>query len=129
MITTDFIKRINKDVEQAIQAVADKHSVTIKLGSTRYEPTEYTTKLIVTTKEGEVVRKETEESNSKSYALMLGLPEETLGNIFTMRGETYKVVKVDGRRPKYPIIYRKAKVNDKARYKMTLESYKRVARL
>lgn len=116
-ITRNRIRQINADIEKALWSVAEKHGVEISVGNSSFTDVEYTTKLTVKTEGSE----QREREQSREYAKMLGLPEGIVGRDFVMRGETCKVVRIDPKKRKYPVIIKKP--NGK-KYKVTVESVK-----
>ena len=89
------LKVINKEIELAVQSVAQKYGITIKYVGASYSSLEATTKLKLscTSITGETKG----ESDFKKYAEIYGLKPEMLGKVFNMRsGRGFKTYKIMG---------------------------------
>ena len=101
-ITTTAIRTINNDIKEAIQSVAAKHGVSIKLGNTRYTTDNYSTKLeVAVIKNGKVVTQKS--SDFDLYKESFGV-NANLGDKFYDRGEEYEITGLAPRSTKYPIL-------------------------
>jgi hypothetical protein len=111
---------IAKEIEDAVQAVAQKYDINIKRGNGRFSAETATLKLEITTKGagGQV-----ETSDAKYFKLMArgyGLQAEDLGKDIIFNGTQYKIVGLKPSSFKYPILVKSAR--DGKTYKLRAES-------
>ena len=123
MITTSIIRIINADITSALKSVAEKHNVKITLGASRYSEAEYSCKFTVATKEAEGKRKEEELRISKMMLNVYHLPADTIGKVIQRGGETYKILRINTKSTKYPVIYQS--ILGGTKYKMSVDQLNR----
>lgn len=121
------IKQIRKDIDAALESVEEKHGITLELGNIRYSDFQFTTKLKAT-----VVGDAGDEDLAKFKAALAKNPlqfeeiaEEDFGEEFEFHGETFKLVGLNPRAKKFPLIGEKISRSDNRRYKMPLAAYTR----
>jgi hypothetical protein len=104
-IDRNTVRTINADIRAALAPVAEKHGVSINLGSSRFDETNYTTKVEVATigTDGTVMSKEARDYNH--YASVLGFTK-ALGETITMNGKPYTVVGYKPRSHRFPVLAR-----------------------
>jgi hypothetical protein len=95
---------IANDIQSALAKVANQYGVNIKVGNASFSPTNFTTKITVSTisKDGTVMGKEA--SDFDRYAFMFGITDYKVGDEFEFRDETYKIVGMLPRSKKYPVL-------------------------
>jgi|ERR1035437_1224884 hypothetical protein len=97
--TPTNLEVIRKDINAAIQSIAEKHGITLHVGHGSYTSASVTFKL-----EGKLSgNSEAMVSQNKSYAIMLGLPENIVGSTFTSQGKKMKITGLNPKKPKYAI--------------------------
>lgn len=97
------VRRINDDIQSALDAVAKRYGVQIKVGNSRFSNTNCTTKIDISTvsEGGTVMTKEATDYNR--YASSFGLTKK-LGDTFEFRYDTYEIVGLKPRSSKYPVL-------------------------
>ena len=97
------VRRINDDIQSALDAVAKRYGVQIKVGNSRFSNTNCTTKIDISTvsEGGTVMTKEATDYNR--YASSFGLTKK-LGETFEFRYDTYEIVGLKPRSSKYPVL-------------------------
>lgn len=117
MITKPLIREINKDIQEALQAVALKYKVKISLDGSSFGKLDFVTKVKVELPEAEQVNAE----EVKRYAVMLGLPEDIVTKKLMIQGKEYEVLRLDIGKPKNPIIIGR----EMKTYKISVETLKK----
>jgi hypothetical protein len=104
--TKTSCKSICADIEAAVQAVADKHGVSIKRGNASFSESTITLKVEVSTigDDGTVNTKEAEAFTKE--ARWFDIDPAALGRVFDVRGKSYTIVGFKPRSRKYPILGR-----------------------
>jgi len=97
------VRRINDDIQSALDSVAKRYGVQIKVGNSRFSNTNCTTKIDISTvnEGGTVMTKEATDYNR--YASSFGLTKK-LGDTFEFRYDTYEIVGLKPRSSKYPVL-------------------------
>ena len=105
MIDRDRCKTIRKHLEDALELFNKANpDIVAHVGNASYSHHNATFKIEIASvnTDGSV---ETKEARAfKQCAVMLGLIPENLGDIFTVRGQSYQIVGAKPRSPKYPIL-------------------------
>jgi len=97
------LRLIQTDILAAVQAVAAKHGVAITPGGGSFEPMTATVKLsikVLTADDG----RSGDEVNFGKYCQLFGLPADTYGKTFRVRGLDYTVSGLDLKRRARPVI-------------------------
>ena len=110
MFTKASLSVIRRDLDNALKDVADKHSISINIGSIRYDTTSFTTRLTAAA----VATDGTVETPGRT-ALQRHFPEYLDKEINLSNGLTGTIIEYHSRKRKYPFIVMGA--NDK-RYKV-----------
>ena len=111
------IRQINSEIESAIKSIAEKYGLEVKLGSTRFTNSNFTTKLqVATVGEGGITMSK-EATDFNRYKTILGINME-LGQEFQRSGKTFTIVGLKPRSKKYPIL---AKCSDGKTYKLPVD--------
>ena len=95
------------DLEAALVAVAQKHGVTLTLGTCRYSPTDaHYTRLSVNLPTGKEngVGVNPDAAMFIKYAEMYGVQESDLGRIIRIQGKEFQLVGLKPKRSKYPFL-------------------------
>lgn len=97
-----FIKKdfeaFRKDFEQAIEPVAEKYNLTIKLGNISYREDTFSARIECSkTDAGDLAKKE-----FIKYCSMYGLSPDDYMKEFVYGGEKYILTKISIKNPKYP---------------------------
>lgn len=97
------VRRINEDIQSALDAVAKRYGVQIKVGNSRFSNTNCTTKIDISTvnEGGTVMTKEATDFNR--FAASFGITKK-LGDTFEFRYDTYEIVGLKPRSSKYPVL-------------------------
>lgn len=107
------------DMQNALNEVAKKHglaSITVNPGGSFTETTfdlKIQARTIAQSVDPNFIQ------HQKSIAAMYNLPENTVGRRFTSNGQHFEVVKIDTKKPKFPII-----ANLVVENKITTKGYK-----
>jgi len=97
------VRRINDDIQSALDAVANRYGVQIKVGNSRFSDSNCTTKIDISTvnEGGTVMTKEATDFNR--FATSFGITKK-LGDTFEFRYDTYEIVGLKPRSSKYPVL-------------------------
>jgi hypothetical protein len=97
------VRRINDDIQSALDTVAKRYGVQIKVGNSRFSNTNCTTKIDISTvnEGGTVMTKEATDFNR--FAASFGITKK-LGDTFDFRYDTYEIVGLKPRSSKYPVL-------------------------
>lgn len=97
------VRRINDDIQSALDAVAKRYGVQIKVGNSRFSDSNCTTKIDISTvnEGGTVMTKEATDFNR--FATSFGITKK-LGDTFEFRYDTYEIVGLKPRSSKYPVL-------------------------
>ena len=92
-------KALRDDIEQALQAVADKHGLTVTVGGGSYTDHTFAPKMefSCTTSSGAP-------AGFAFDAELIGIPVDCYGKTFTRAGEEYTIVGINLRARKYPVL-------------------------
>jgi hypothetical protein len=93
---------IGDDALAALATVAEKHGLTLTRESGRYDDSNFTLKVKFT-----VVTSDGAPADFAQNAVRLGLPEDCWGREIRYRGEKVKIVGLDMRRRKYPVVVKR----------------------
>lgn len=106
MLTKEKVLDIQQDINCAIQEVAEKHGIQINMGNCRYNKNNATMSLKIATvsNNGNVNTKERE--NFKNFAIAYGLCPDFLDHEFDHNGNQYKIIGLNTRAHKFPVIVR-----------------------
>jgi len=104
VITPTLLNSIRADVEEALDAIAEKHGVTITTGRATYTAQNATMKLEIAAiaRDGTVQTKEA--VDFAAYAFRYGLSPDDLGKEFRYAGETFEIIGLKTRATKMPIL-------------------------
>ena len=114
-ISKDLLKALRVDIDAALAEVGKKHGVSLTQGNTRYSVSTFTTKI-----EGIVLNSSstgttsTEQAKYTSEAPICGIDPASYGKSFIDRGTKFKIVGINRKAKKYPII---AQNDNGTRYK------------
>jgi hypothetical protein len=97
------VRRINDDIQSALDTVAKRYGVQIKVGNSRFSNTNCTTKIDISTvnEGGTVMTKEATDFNR--FAASFGITKK-LGDTFDFRYDTYEIAGLKPRSSKYPVL-------------------------
>lgn len=102
-----LINEIRVDVEKALKEVERKHGIDLSLGSGSFDSSSFTVKLVATILSGGMSLEETNFKKAvKSVGHIYKLTEEDYLKQFDYNGETFEIVGINTRAPKYPILAR-----------------------
>lgn len=99
--TNSNLKTIRADIADALNAVNKKHGITLNLGNIRYSDSEFSGKL---TGSGATNSTDVARLKFEKYAISFGIKAKAFGEIFTSRGDTFKIVGIKERSYKYPVL-------------------------
>lgn len=103
-INRTVLRELRGEIEEALKDLGEKHGVVFSVGSANFLPTVATFKLEVATKaeDGTVNTKDAE--NFRSLCYLYQLRPEHLHKLLTFNGTQYKLVGLNPRSGKYPLI-------------------------
>ncbi len=105
MLTREQFKAFRKDFEDAVVALEQKYSFTLRLGKITYSDTEFRTPLTAT----KVIEGKTpEQVQFEEHAALFGLKPEDFGKTFTVDGKEYRLIGLRPSAPAWPVIGRRA---------------------
>lgn len=121
-IDRTFLRQFGAEAQEALEKVASKHGVSVSYKGARFSSANATIKFEIATvgRGGEVNTREVE--SFKRSARRYGFEPEDLGSEFTVRGETFKIVGLNTRAHKYPIVGER--VTDGRRFKFHASTVK-----
>ena len=98
-LTRQLVAQIQRDINEALAAVAAKHNLTLEPCRARYSDTnvKVTLELNVQTESGEP-------ADFSRHAQMLGLPADCFGKQIVVSGRTMTICGIKLRNRKYPIL-------------------------
>lgn len=105
VITPAVCRNLRPEVEAAVQAqVAEAYGMTAKVGNAKYTSgsVTFSVTLAVVSEDGTVRSPEAEAYTS--FAGMYGLPVDGLNKTFRNRGQVFRVIGLNTRRGKYPVL-------------------------
>lgn len=94
-------RTVQEELLLAAQAIATKHGMTAKIGSSTYDEATYTPKIAFTFPE---LVKEKTDMVVKRYAPLLGLPEDVIGKSYISKGRTFTVTGLNPSKPKNSVL-------------------------
>ena len=103
-ITKQFAKDLTVDINAALDAVAHKHDIGIRIGSGSYDDHNLTLKLEIVSRSEDGVMLSVEAQAFKRQACVFGLKAKDLGREFTWRGAKYTICGLKPKSPKFPIL-------------------------
>lgn len=93
---------LRADIDEALEAVAKKHGISLKAGSAKFSPISF--KMTI---EGEVLDEAGASAEAKAewgfYRTMFGFEASDFGRQFAYKREIYKITGINANAPKYPI--------------------------
>ena len=101
VISKEFLKEIREEVNQALESVAEKHSIEIHCGNCSYGDSEATYKLKINVKneDGKVMTKEYED-----LLWMADMKDFDINGIYNLYGKKVSLEGYKTRATKYPLI-------------------------
>jgi hypothetical protein len=122
-LNKDAVQELSKEIEKAVQDVADKHGLVIKMGSGSYTQNNATLKVEIAVKslDGTVATKEA--SSFKALCTFYGLQESDLGRTFTSRGSLYVITGLASKSRTNPILA--TRQTDNKLFKFPVDSVKK----
>lgn len=103
-ITRSLLRAMNDDMEQALKAVAEKHGVSIEVGSARFTSQNATFKVQIAVIGKGGVADTREAQDFRIFATSYGLSPDDLGQIFPYGGKELTIVGLSRKSAKYPIL-------------------------
>lgn len=103
--TKGNLTQLRDEIKDAIQAVADKHNLTIQLGRGNFTPNRYALKLEIFTQNtlGRSPAQEKREKEFITYCKLYGFSPQDLGRTVVYQGLEYKIIGLNSSAPKNPI--------------------------
>lgn len=95
------LKTLRVDITAALDEVAKKHGIDLSIGNISFSANEFTTKL---TAKGSDNKTENAEMDFQRGAIRIGIKSEAYGKHFTLGGDTFKLVGINTRAKKYPLL-------------------------
>lgn len=106
-ITPEFCDLFRKEFSEIVKPLEEKHSVKIKLGNITYDPgINFTAKITVTGADGD-------KKIFEKYCNLFGLKDSDYGRIVNLKGDDYKIVGLELKRSKFPIVVENVKTKKK----------------
>jgi hypothetical protein len=115
MIDRSKAKQIGREVEQALQEVAERHGLTVDYRGGTYDPNTYKPRITLKSANAD-------ESEFKMYASRYGLERSDFGREFVSKGRLFRITGVSPRSPKRPILCEE--VDTGRRFKFTAAGVK-----
>lgn len=111
MVDKALVQRIAAEVQTALDEVAARHGLTVKVGGGRYDPEvgTFSPKITFTAADAE----------AKAFAILapeFGLKAEDYGRKITVKGRTFKVVGLNPRASRFPLM---GEAEDGRQFKLT----------
>jgi hypothetical protein len=110
-MTKQFVQQLAREAEEALKAVAEKHGLTVRYAGGKYDPTAGTF-----TPKVEFANADSGQKKFEQFARGFGFTPEDYDAEFTTTNGTYRLVGLNPRAPKYPVLARN--VRDGKTYKM-----------
>ena len=104
-ITRENIRTLKREVEEALQPLADKHGISITMGRGSFNATNATLKVEVATKDEDGVSVSREAEQWTHFAPRYGIAPDAVGK--TVRGgldQTFTIIGWNSRAKRYPVI-------------------------
>ncbi len=114
-IDRNTCKQITADAQAALNAVAEKYGLTVKVSGGTYVDTSFRTKV-------EFLTADAAEQDWRRVAALVGLHPDDFGRSFTVHGDTYRVVGINLRAQRFPVI---AEREDGRRFKFAATAVQR----
>ncbi len=92
------IKLLNADIAEALQAVADKHGISVKVNGGTYDPSGLFKPRVAFTADNHA------EAEFKQYANLFGLKPDAFGKTFTNSGRTFTIAGLNLKARKRPVL-------------------------
>lgn len=92
-ITRTEAQQLHLEVDEAIQVIAKRHGLSCSSGRARFDSTQFSVQ--VEFKTAMALQQESE---------ALNLPLDVIGRIFELHGVSYKIIRLEPSRPKFPIV-------------------------
>lgn len=102
-ITPKTIEKLNAEIVESLQALADKYNVFIKTGKSKYDTDNYTVSLEVAIKSADGEAQISIVSDFKKYRELYGILPD-IGDSFVLEGNRYTVLGLRQSSRKYPIV-------------------------
>ena len=106
-LTKAQLNEFRKDIQEQLQIVELKHGCKIKMGNISYGDFNFTSKIEVEVPNGDGVIDTKEARDYKTHCLLFGLDPKWLNQNFTHQGEEWKVMGLNTRARKQPVIVKK----------------------
>ncbi len=101
MIDRNTARQLSAEVEAALQAVADRHGLVVKMGGGKFDSNTYVPKV-------EFKTADADSSEFEMFASSYGLDPEDFGKVFVYGpGDRYKITGVAPRNHRFPILVEK----------------------
>lgn len=118
------LRLLRTEIDNALKSIADKYNIQIKAGNASYSSSGETATFkleLATKKNGNIANKkdEIQRKTFEVYAEMIGLNKEDLDKSFSNEGKVYKIIGMNARSQKSPIIIERS---DKKLYSMSTEA-------
>jgi len=104
MITRTKIQDMRKDIEEALQAVAEKHNCTIKAGNASFNEDSFKLKLEIVENSSDGSTVTQAQVDWKANASSFGLDVDLLGKTVILQNSNYEIVGLKPRSRKYPVL-------------------------
>jgi hypothetical protein len=96
------IASVRDEIQKALNAVAEKYGLGgIRLGNIKFDATEFSSSL--TAKVNPATSEAAQDKYTK-FSGFLGYDRNVVGEIYTDRGQRYKITDINPNRPKFPIV-------------------------
>lgn len=107
--TSASLDKIRQDINKALEGVAKKHSIALKIGSIKYSGDQFHTKLEAFIQDSSTIGMSARHieglKNLKNYGSLYNVSEKDYGKTFkNWDGQEYKFVGLMPSRPKYPVL-------------------------
>lgn len=98
------LRSLREDVDQALRAVAEKHGITLSLGSIKFDATSFTGQLKATVLNPATGVVPTEEREFHAYARMFGFEPSDYRRVVRIDGVEYRMIGFKTRAPRRPVV-------------------------
>jgi len=124
--TRKNLKEIRADIDEALVGVGEKYGIELSAKNASFTPNTCTFKLELGVVGSDGVTSSKEAESYKVNAGLFGLDPNWLGETFTANGKTFKVIGLNTRAKKYPVVVQE--VGSDGRYKFSAEGVVRAFR-
>ena len=105
MLTRDLVKQLHREVDYAIETIANKHGLIVSTGAFSYNETEGRVKIkfqsLTENENGDI--ETPSERDFRLYAEGYGLKPTDIKRVFVHNGEKFKITGLKTSRRKYPV--------------------------